>query len=257
MRWLRRSPTVHDPDHIVHLNTKFQLRIPMSAAPQFSLKKVLLFPDDSTTCSSVSSDSSVSSSGRRRVRFYDDVIEFLPSRKILTQDDTNVLWFSRSELSEMKSTFRRIHNRQAEDPSFREAVSDVRYLFSRQCVHFSRDTNDSESLESEFVSHQRRLYKVAAKILGRDDARGLERFHYGKTVTSKSVTKWEHMQSYVATVLETQRLVRDCPPDTRASCIAAKCHSSSSVVWALALADADAEAANAPCEPMKRELLEV
>jgi hypothetical protein len=259
MLWPRRSPRGHDPDRIEYLNTKFQLRIPMGPSPHVSVKKVLYFPDDSTACSSVSSDSSVSSTrgAERHVHFCDDIIEFQPQRKVLAQADSEILWFSRSELSEIKATFRRIHNREIEDPRFREAANRVQRLFSRQKLYVSADTDNAEPSESEHINCQALHYKDAARILGRDDARGLERFHYGTTTVSKSGTRWQHIQRYVATVLDAQKLAWDCPLERRVAFIASKCHPLPSIVWALASADADSEADSVLLESPKREFLEV
>lgn len=261
MRWPLRSSRGHDRDHIEFLNSKFRLRIPMSSSPNITLKKLSLHHDDSTACSSFSSDSSVSSTrtARKQVHFCDDAIEFQPERKVLTRADSESLWFSRAELSEIKSTFRRIYNRENQDSNFKEAVTISQRLFSREELYVFADTDNDEITDADNVTCQALYYKDAARTLGLDDARGLERFLYGTTTTSKSSngTKWQHMQKYVLNVLDAQKLVWDWPPERRAAFIASKCHSLPSVVWALASADADAEALRAHVETNKREFLEV
>jgi hypothetical protein len=255
MSWLRRSLWGHDSDHIEYLNTKFQLRIPMNSSFSVAVKKVLPFSDDSTARSSSSSDSSVSftRTARRQVQFCEDIIEFQPLRKVLTQADSETLWFSRSELSEIKATFRSICNRECKDPNFEEAVKRVQCLFSRQTLYVFADTDYAEVSEAEDVSCQALYYTDAARILGRDNARGLERFHYGTTTISKSIPRWQHMQRYVTIVLEAQKCAWNCPPERRAAVIASKCHSLPSIVWALASANADTESVRELFESVKHD----
>jgi hypothetical protein len=253
-------------DQIVHVNTKFQLSIPMNGAPLFSLKKDPLFQDDSiktvSTCASStrsdSSDSSTNSAGKH-VHFCDDIITFLPLRTILTQEDCDTLWFSRSELAEMKAALRGIRDKQEkEDPKFQEARDLVQKLFARRNLHVTADSDDLESTENSLVDSQRLVYKEAASILGRGEARGIERLHYGKTIAVKFGAQTLHIHRYIEEVLKAHELVRDCPPDTRVACVAAKCDSLPAVVWALAMADADEEAVNVPANnTLKTELLEV
>lgn len=260
MRWPRRSPWRHDSDHIEYLNTKFQLRIPMNSKSTVSMNKVSPLPDDSTACSSISCDSSVSSvrTVRRQVHFCEEIVEFQPPRKVLTEADIDILWFNRSELSEIKSTFRRIYNREyGYDTRLKEAANRVQRLFSRQNLHVLADSDNDEASEADCVSRQVLYYLDAARILGRDDARGLERFHYGTTIVSNSSVRWQHIQKYVAAVLDAQKLAWNCPLESRAAFIAAKCHSLPSVVWGLASADADEEAVSVLFESLEREFLEV
>jgi hypothetical protein len=231
-------------NRIEQLNRRFQLSIPMNTNTRYSLKKASFPPDDST-CSSTGSDSSNVSMENTcgQVRFCEEVIEFLPSRRFLTREETCTVWFSKHELADIKASLRLIYNRpENNNEVFRTAVDRVQQLFARQNLYVMVDADDPEKTALDSIDHQRLIYKEAAYILGRDEARGLERMQYGKPAVGKFWAKSLHIQRYVAAVLETQNRLKHCPLETRTSGIAAQCHSVPSTLWALAVADADEEA---------------
>jgi hypothetical protein len=257
MLWRRRSSSLSSnsvgPDHIEQLNSRFRLRIPMSTKSNIRLKETLFHSDDST-CSARSSRSNQSSIGTarvKRVRFFDQVVEFLPIIEFPSDEEVSTIWFSQAEIADIKIALRNIwKGPHINDANFVNAVEVIRQLFDDNNDTILRKSNDTKSAIADSLSSQQILtYKECARVLATNEGRGLERMYYGTSTFSKVGAKSLHVQRYVASVLETQEKLINCSIDARATAIAAQCQSLPSVLWARVVADFDLESVNNDVKP--------
>ena len=228
------------------LESRFRLRNPKNRS-KIVRKETFLFSDNST-CSKQSSCSNLSSKQDvpgKHVHFNDEVVLCLPSLNIPTDDEAAAIWFTTAEITNIKNELRNIwKGSHTDDQDFIAAVDLVQKLFNGQVI-LSEDTKKPEKSEkSNFDDAQMKqieIYKECARILARNEGRGLERMHYGKSTFSRLGAKSIHVQRFVQSVLELQDRMKDCEIDSRSDAIAAQCMASPSIWWARLTAEVDAE----------------
>jgi hypothetical protein len=266
MVWRRRLQSISGKTAMVlrvnaidQLNFRFRLRKPKSSRPNFIIKETILLPDDST-CSTRSSHSNQSSQHAKRgkhVHFNNKVVVILPSKNsVLTDDEAAAIWFTSTEISSMKNGLRMIwKGSHINDPDFIAAVDLVQKLFSGQVI-VSDVAQNHDDTELDAQVKQIELYKECARILARNEGRGLERMHYGKSTFRKLGAKSLHVQRFVKSVLEVQDRQKDYSIESRSDAIAAQCQCLPFIWWARISAEVDAEMSTDDAMPLTNNILQ-
>jgi hypothetical protein len=251
-RWRRRSSSLSNDDNIVgadkvqiqQLNSRFGLRISTSDKVKISLKETAFHSDDSaySTSSSCSDQSSIGTTQVKCVRFSDQAVEFLPYINFPSAEEASAIWFSASEISEMKNSLRKIwKGPHINDPDFVTAVDMVQQLFAGQNVPDEENLNDFDGVIEPSQIKLIETYKDCARIFERHEGRGLERLYYGKSTFSKVGAKSLHVQRHVRSVLDTQGICKDIFVVEANDTHFEHCEPSPSTWWARISATVDAE----------------
>ena len=264
MLWRRRSSSISDDttvdlDKIEQLNSRFRLRIPKSLKSKIITKEIFLHSDGSTcsTRSSKSNQTAKNTGTGKHVHFSDKVVVFLPSLNIPTDTEAEAIWFSSTEITNMKNGLKNIwKGSHISDQDFVAAVDLVQLLFADQ-VDLSEvtETLDETSLDDSQIK-QIKIYKDCARILSRNHGRGLERMYYGKSTFSKLGAKSLHVQRFVRSVLAVQERLKDSTIDSRSDAIAAQCQTLPSIWWARIVAELDAESSQSDAMPYPTNIFE-
>jgi hypothetical protein len=260
MLWRRRSSSVCSDstvgvNNIAQLNARFRLRIPKHSASKVIIKEAFLHTDDST-CSTRSSRSQLSSStatAGKHVHFSDQNVVFLPSMNFPTEAEAAAIWFTSTEITNMKNELRDIwKGSHIYDQDFVIAVDLVQNLFIGQVIPPEHLEERDEILDSQVKRIE--VYKECARILARNEGRGLERMQYGKGTFSKVGAKSLHVQRFIRSVLDVQKQMKNCEIDSRSAAIAAQCQSLPSIWWARILAEVDAETSRSDLLPPRTNI---
>ena len=262
IQWRRRSLSISSEkamrdNNIEQLNARFRLRIPKNSSSKIIMKDAFLHTDDSTcsTRSSRSQKSTISTTAGKRVHFSDHNVVFFSSMNFPTDDEAALIWFSSSEVTNMKSEIRKIwKGPHIHDQDFVIAVDLVQNLFTGRVI----PPENIATLDAIVDASQREqidLYKECARILARKEGRGLERMHYGKGTFSKVGAKSLHVQRFIRSVLNVQKKMKNCEIDPRSAAIAAQCQSPLAYTWwAQISAEVDAESAPSEVSPLRNNV---
>lgn len=264
MLWRRRSSSIASANaarenDIELLNARFRLRIPRNSSSKIIMKDAFLNSDDSTcsTRSSRSHQSSISTTAGKHVRFSDQNVVFFPSKNFPNDEEAAAIWFNRTEITNMKNELRDIwKGPHIHDQDFVIAVDLVQNLFTGQVVLSANIEKIEEIIDASQVK-QIELYKECARILARNEGRGLERIHYGKGTFSKVGAKSLHVQRFVRSVLDVQQQMKNCESELRSAAIAAQCESLPSIWWAQISAEVDAESLRSDVSPLRTNILQL
>lgn len=253
MVWFRRSSDAAVGVHqIEQLASRFRLGIRKNSMSKIIMKEACLLSDDSTcsTRSTCSNEPSKHASPGKHVHFNEKVVILLPSMSIPTDTEADTIWFSSTEISNIKNGLRNIwKGSQINDHDFVAAVDLVQSLFAGNAILPDATEKLDKSVLDDAQVEQIEIYKQCARVLACNEGRGLERMHYGKSTLSKLGAKSLHVQRFVKSVLEVQDRFKDCTIDSRADAIAAQCQTLPSILWARISAEVDAEISRGDANP--------